>query len=53
MREGEEMKANLDDATHYQERHDEHWLLYDGVYHLYVEGYWQVAKPDFNGLKPI
>ena len=26
------MKANPNDATHYNERTDEYWLLEDGVY---------------------
>ena len=40
------MKANLDDATHWQQKHDEYWLLSDGVYYLFNEGHWQRAKPD-------
>ena len=40
------MKANLDDATHYNERTDEYWLLEDGVYYLYLNGFWQVATPE-------
>ena len=30
------MKANLNDATHYNKRTDEYWLLEDGVYYLYL-----------------
>lgn len=44
------MKANQHDATHWQEIHDEYWLLEDGIYYLFNEGYWQRARPDFNGL---
>lgn len=38
------------DATHYNKIHDEYWMLYDGVYHLYVNGYWHVARPKFDGM---
>lgn len=44
------MKANLDDATHWQQKHDEYWMLLDGVYYLFNEGHWQRAKPDFDGM---
>ena len=44
------MKANLNDATHYNERTDEYWLLEDGVYYLYLNGFWQRSKPNFNGM---
>lgn len=40
------MKANLNDATHYNERTDEYWLLEDGVYYLHLNGFWQVARPE-------
>ena len=43
-------KANLDDATHWQQKHNEYWLLSDGVYYLFNEGYWQRAKPDLDGM---
>lgn len=49
-KEGGEMKADLNDATHWQQKHDEYWLLADGVYYLFNEGYWQKANPDFNGM---
>lgn len=44
------MKINKEDATHYQAKHDEYWLLENGVYYLYNEGYWQRARPDLNGM---
>ena len=25
-------------------------LLKDGVYYLYLNGFWQVARPKFNGM---
>lgn len=37
-------------ATHWQQKHDEYWLLSDGVYYLFNEGHWQRAKPDFDGM---
>ena len=43
-------KANLNDATHWQQKHDEYWLLLDGVYYLFNEGHWQRAKPDLDGM---
>ena len=27
------------DATHWQQKHDEYWLLSDGVYYLFNEGH--------------
>ena len=45
-----QMKANLDDATHWQQKHDEYWLLSDGVYYLFNESHWQRAKPDSDGM---
>ena len=44
------MKANQDDATHYQKIHQEFWLLEDGIYYLFNEGHWQRGRPDFNGM---
>lgn len=44
------MKANRNDATHYQKIHQEFWLLEDGVWHLFNEGHWQRGRPDFNGM---
>lgn len=44
------MKADPNDATHWQQCHNEYWLLEDGVWFLYNEGRWQRARPDFNGL---
>lgn len=44
------MKANQDDATHWQSKHDEYWLLEFGVWNLFNDGYWQRARPDFNGM---
>jgi len=44
------MKANLNDATHYNSKTDQYWLLEDGVYYLYLNGFWQVARPKFNGM---
>ncbi len=41
---------NSEDATHYQSRHDEYWLLEDGSWYLFNEGRWQHARPDFNGM---
>ena len=38
------------DATHWQQKHDEYWLLFGGVYYLFNEGHWQRAKPDFDGM---
>ncbi len=38
------------DATHWQQKHDEYWLLLEGVYYLFNEGHWQRAKPDFDGM---
>lgn len=44
------MKANQEDATHYQKIHQEFWLLEDGIYYLFNEGHWQRGRPDFNGM---
>lgn len=44
------MKALKQDATHYQQRHDEYLRLEDGVYYLFNEGHWQRDKPDLDGL---
>ena len=44
------MKSNRNDATHWQSKHDEYWLLEDGVYYLFNEGHWQRGRPDFNGM---
>lgn len=44
------MKALKQDATHYQQKHDEYWILQDGVYYLFNEGHWQRAKPDLDGM---
>lgn len=44
------MKANKNDATHYQEKFDEYWLLEDGVWLLYNEGNWQRARPVLDGM---
>ena len=32
------MKSNLDDATHWQQKHDEYWMLLEGMYYLFNEG---------------
>ena len=44
------MKANLDDATHWQQKHDEYWMLDFGTWLLFNEGHWQRAKPDLDGM---
>lgn len=44
------MKANKNDATHWQSKHKEHWLCEFGCWYLLCNGYWQRAKPDFNGM---
>ena len=44
------MKANKNDATHYQEKFDEYWLNESGAWYLLCNGYWQRAKPDFDGM---
>lgn len=43
-------KANQNDATHWQSRHEEHWLRTQGAWYLLCNGNWQRAKPDFNGM---
>jgi FlaA1/EpsC-like NDP-sugar epimerase len=56
LREGEklyeELLASSENTlpTHHQQRHDEYWLLEDGVYYLFNEGHWQRAMPDFDGM---
>ena len=47
---GGEMKANRNDATHWQQKHDEYWLLDFGTWFLFNEGYWQRANPDLDGM---
>ena len=44
------MKANLNDATHWQQKHDEYRMLFGGVYYLFNEGHWQRAKLDLDGM---
>lgn len=44
------MKANQNEATHWQSRHKEHWLLEGGMWFLFNEGHWQRAKPDLHGM---
>lgn len=44
------MKARKEDATHWQSKHKEHWLRENGCWYLFCNGYWQRAKPDFNGM---
>ena len=44
------MKANQNEATHWQSRHKEHWLRTQGAWYLLCNGYWQRAKPDLNGM---
>ena len=44
------MKANRNDATHWQSKHDEYWLLECGVWYLFNENNWQRGRPDFNGM---
>ena len=45
------MKADKNDATHYQEKFDEYWLLEDGVYYLLLnDGHWQRARPVLDGM---
>lgn len=45
------MKAKKNDATHWQSKHKEHWLCEYGCWYLLCNGYWQRAKPDFNGME--
>ena len=47
---GLRMKADKNDATHYQEKFDEYWLLEDGVYYLLNDGHWQRARPVLDGM---
>ena len=44
------MEANQDDATHWQQKHDEYWLLDFGTWLLFCNGHWQRGRPDFNGM---
>ena len=44
------MKADKNEATHYQEKFDEYWLLEDGVYYLLNDGHWQRARPILDGM---
>lgn len=47
---GSKLKALKQDATHYQQKHDEMWLLSSGCWYLFNEGHWQRAKPDLDGM---
>ena len=38
------MKANRNDATHWQSKHDEYWLLEDGIYYLFVKAITDTAS---------
>ena len=44
------MKANQADATHWQSKHDEYWLLDFGTWLLFCNGHWQRGRSDFNGM---
>ena len=44
------VKADKNDATHWQSKHKEHWLRTQGAWYLLCNGYWQRARPVLDGM---